>query len=133
MNGKPKTYIINFVATDAADVKVNLWQLTRYLHDSRDIIAYWNYIPLVYCIKSYLSADELTVKLRPFFPNSYMIAEIDPGNINGILPKEAWTWFYMDHHEKQELPTSLGTDLLSLYGGIPGQLLPPLPFPRKKD
>ena len=54
MNGKPTTYIINFYAEN-----VNLWQLTRYLHDSRDIVAYWNYIPLVYCIKSYLSAAEL--------------------------------------------------------------------------
>jgi hypothetical protein len=129
MNEKPKTYIINFLA---AHVEVNLWQLTRYLHDSRDIVAYWNYIPLVYCIKSYLSADELTIKLGPFFPSSFMIAEINPGNINGILPKEAWTWFYMDHHEKQsELPPSLA-DILSPYPRISGQLLPPLPFPRKK-
>jgi hypothetical protein len=132
MNDKPKTYIINFLTTDTAGVKVNLWQLTRYLHDSRDIVAYWNYIPLVYCIKSYLLADELTIKLRPFFPSSFMIAEINPDNINGILPKEAWTWFYMDHHEKQELPTSLVADLLG-PSGISGQLLPPLPFPRKKS
>jgi hypothetical protein len=129
MNEKPKTYIINFLA---AHVEVNLWQLTRYLHDSRDIIAYWNYIPLVYCIKSYLSADELTIKLKPFFPSSFMIAEINPDNINGILPKEAWTWFYMDHHEKQSLPASLA-DILSPYPRTSlGQLLPPLPFPRKK-
>jgi hypothetical protein len=132
MNEKPKTYIINFLA---ARVEVNLWQLTRYLHDSRDIVAYWNYIPLVYCIKSYLSAAELTVKLRPFFPNSFMIAEINPDNINGILPEEAWTWFYMDHHEKQELPTSLATDLLSSQypRSLATQLLPPFPFPRKKS
>jgi hypothetical protein len=25
-----------------------------------------------------------------------MIAEINPGNLNGILPEEAWSWFYMD-------------------------------------
>ena len=130
MNEKPKTYIINFVA---ADVNFNLWQLTRYLHDSRDIIAYWNYIPLVYCIKSYLSAEELTIKLRPFFPSSFMIAEINPHNINGILPKDAWTWFYIEHHQKQpELPPSLG-DLGSPYPGLLGQLLPPLPSPRKKS
>jgi hypothetical protein len=132
MNDKPKTYIINFLAGGLPSMNL-LWQPTRYLHDSRDIIAYWNYIPLVYCIKSYLSAEELTVKLRPFFPNSFMIAEINPGNINGILPKEAWTWFYMDHHEKQELPASVAADLLSSYPRTSGQLLPPLPFPRKKS
>jgi hypothetical protein len=130
MNNKPKTYIINFIA---ADVNFNLWQLTRYLHDSRDIIAYWNYIPLVYCIKSYLSAEGLTAKLRPFFPNSFMIAEINPHNINGILPKEAWTWFYIEHHKKQELPPSLA-DLFSPYPGtLSDQWLPPLPYPRKKS
>ena len=129
MNEKPKTYIINFYAKD-----VNLWQLTQYLHDSRDIIAYWNYIPLVYCIKSYVLAGELALKLQPYFPRgTFMIAEINPDNINGFLPPEAWTWFYMDHHEKQtELPPSLA-DILSPYPRTSlGQLLPPLPFPRKK-
>jgi len=101
---KQKTYIINFIAAD-----VNLWALTRYLHDSRDIIAYWNYIPLVYCVKSYLSANELTNRLRPYFPNSFMIAEINPNNLNGILPREAWPWFYMEHHQKHPLPPSLAS------------------------
>ena len=118
MNEKPKTYIINFYAAD-----VNLWQLTRYLHDSRDIVAYWNYIPLVYCIKSYLSAEELASKLMPFFPRPFMIAEINPGNINGILPEEAWTWFYMDHHEKRhEIPGGP-------YPQIPGSYQIPGPYP----
>jgi hypothetical protein len=103
MNGKPTTYIINFYAEN-----VNLWALTRYLHDSRDIIAYWNYIPLVYCIKSYLPAAELAIKLQPYFPQPFMIAEINPGNLNGILPEEAWSWFYIEHHEKQHEIPSLG-------------------------
>jgi hypothetical protein len=109
MNGKLTTYIINFYAEN-----VNLGALTRYLHDSRDIVAYWNYIPLVYCVKSYLSAYELAIKLQPYFPQSFMIGEINPGNLNGILPEEAWSWFYMDHHEKrqeiaglEDLPTLL--------------------------
>ena len=109
MNDKPKTYIINFVAAD-----VNLWSLVRYLHDSRDIIAYWNYIPLVYCVKTYLSASELTQKLRPYFPNSFMIAEINAQNLDGILPAEAWSWFYRDHHEKRgEIPRLAGLGGLS--------------------
>jgi hypothetical protein len=103
MNDKPKTYIINYYAEG-----VNHWALLRYLHDSRDIVAYWNYIPLVFCIKSYLLAEELALKLRPYFPQPFMIAEINPFNMNGILPQEAWTWFYMDHHVKQELPSTPG-------------------------
>jgi len=123
MNEKPKTYIVNFYATD-----VNLWALTEYLHASRDIIAYWNYIPLVYCIKSYLSAAELTVRLGAFFPHPFMIVEINPSNANGMLPAEAWSWFYMDHHEKRgELPSSLA----KLMGTPPPQIRP-YPLPPKR-
>jgi hypothetical protein len=121
MNGKPITYIINFYAAD-----VDLWALTRYLHDSRDIIAYWNYIPLVYCVKSYLSASELVDRLQPNLLRSFMIAEINPENLNGILPQEAWSWFYMEHHEKRALPPSLAGTL-----GVLGSLSP-YPLPPKK-
>jgi hypothetical protein len=110
MNDTPKTYIINFYAVD-----VNLWALTQYLHDSRDIIAYWNYIPLVYCVKSFLSASELTQRLHPYFPRPFLIAEISPTNIDGSLPQEAWSWFYMEHHEKTGEIPGLG----GLLGGLP--------------
>jgi hypothetical protein len=115
MNDKPNTYIINFFAQD-----VNLWALTRYLHDSRDIIAYWNYIPLVYCVKSRLSSLELAERLQPYFPRPlFMIAEINEYNINGRLPEEAWSWFYMEHHVKHELPTAIGGGLgLGSLGGF---------------
>jgi hypothetical protein len=115
MNGKPTTYIINFYAEG-----VNPWTLTRYLHDSRDIIAYWNYIPLVYCVKSYLSATELAAKLQSYFPlGNFMIAEINADNMNGILPQDAWSWFYMDHHEKKIFPPSLGGLLDAPLGPYP--------------
>jgi hypothetical protein len=118
MTDKPKTYIITFVAKDMNQVLA----LTQYLHDSREIIAYWNYIPLVYCVKSFLSAAVLREHLRPFLLNSYMIAEINHENLDGLLPKEAWSWFYMDHHEKRELPTGLLGGLGGL--GSPYPLLP---------
>src|SRR6516225_2918655 len=103
MNDKPTTYIINFFAEG-----VNIWTLTQYLHENREIIAYWNYIPLVFCVKTYLSSQELTERLQPYFPRPFMIAEINEQNINGRLPQEAWSWFYMDHHEKQALPSVIG-------------------------
>jgi hypothetical protein len=102
MNGKPTTYIINFFAEG-----VNIWTLTQYLHENREIIAYWNYIPLVFCVKTYLTSAELTARLQPYFPHPFMIAEINEHNINGRLPQEAWQWFYMDHHVKHELPKGL--------------------------
>jgi hypothetical protein len=56
-------------------------------------------------VKSRLNASEFTFKLHAFFPNAiFMIAEINVANINGVLPREAWDWFYLDHHEKTRAP-----------------------------
>jgi hypothetical protein len=104
-------YILNFWAEG-----VNLLALHQYLHDSVDVIAYWNYIPLVYCIKSRLTSTELSKKLLPFLPHGFIVAEINIWNLNGIIPPEAWHWFYLDHHEKGRPPAPVsGTDVLT-YG-----------------
>lgn len=110
--GDIKVYCITFYAQG-----VNLASFTQYLYDSTDIIAFWNYIPLVYCVKSRLSATDLTRKLLSFLTPAwgvvpmgghFMVAEINVHNINGILPRDAWDWFYLPHHEKGRAPTSLG-------------------------
>jgi hypothetical protein len=96
-----KTYILVFKQKG-----VNLAALVQYLHDSVDIAGYWNYIPLVFCVKSHLSADSLQVKLDPFFPSkTYFIGEINYPNVDGMLPESAWEWFKLDHHEKVRPPT----------------------------
>jgi hypothetical protein len=85
-----RTYVVNFDATET-----NLQSFNQYLMDSREIIAYWNYVPLSYMVKSRLTAIELQARLRPFFAGRYFIvAEVNPGNINGSLPPQAWEWFY---------------------------------------
>src|SRR5947208_3365240 len=80
-------------------VDVNIPALVQYLYDSADIIAFWNYVPLVYCVKSRLSARELVIKLRPFFPQEtgLFVMEVTPSYMDGFLPEEAWRWFYLDH------------------------------------
>ncbi len=99
-NGDIKIYILTFFGRD-----VNIATLNQYLFDSADIIAFWNYIPLVYCVKSRATATDLAYKLTPFFPNgNFLVAEITPNNINGILPNPAWDWFYLNHHEKHRPP-----------------------------
>jgi hypothetical protein len=99
-----KVYVITFAVAG-----VNLQSLNQYLYDSVDIIAFWNYVPLVYCVKSRLSSGELAIKLTPFFPHGqFFIAEINRSNINGILPTPAWDWFYLDHHEKNHPPAPMG-------------------------
>jgi hypothetical protein len=117
-----KTYIVNFVATG-----VNLAALNQYLYDSSDIIAFWNYIPLVYCVKSHLDATTLMYKLSSFFPHrTFLIAEINKENLNGMLPQPAWDWFYLEHHEKHRPPAPIGgllsLDPRHLGGGLLGDL-----------
>jgi hypothetical protein len=121
-NGGVKVYIVTFGVMD-----VNIAALNQYLFDSSDIIAFWNYVPLVYCVKSRATATDLAVKLTPFFPRgTFFIAEINPGNVNGILPKPAWDWFYLPHHEKHRAPVppappfgGLGSALTGAFGLAP--------------
>jgi hypothetical protein len=132
-----KIYVVTFSVTD-----VNLPALNQYLFDSADIIAFWNYVPLVYCVKSRLTAAELAIKLSPFFPNgNFFVAEVNRFNMNGVLPKPAWDWFYLHHHEKHRAPApvKLGNALTGAFGvspfaptlgGLAGLLNPPPP--RKK-
>jgi hypothetical protein len=96
-----KTYCLTFGVVD-----VNIPAVVQYLYDSSDILAFWNYVPLVYCLKSRLNSTDLAMKLRPFFPPAgpYLIAEINEENLNGVLPTEAWSWFYLDHHQKTRAP-----------------------------
>jgi hypothetical protein len=106
-----KTYCVTFGVMDMP----NLATLVQYLFDSADILAFWNYIPLVYCVKSRLSSQELAMKLRPFFApqGPFMIAEVKVENLDGILPNEAWRWFYLEHHEKTHAPTFFYPPILS--------------------
>jgi hypothetical protein len=79
--------------------------LNRYLHDIPDVIAYWNYVPHVFCVKTKLSVESFAKNLEPFFPqNNLFIAEINPMNLNGMLPPAAWEWFQLGHHEKNRGP-----------------------------
>jgi hypothetical protein len=109
-----KVYVITFGVTD-----VNLAAFVQYLYDSQDIIAFWNYVPLVYCVKSRLGATELVRKLAPFFPRGALfVAEINVWNMNGLLPMAAWDWFYLQHHEKIRPPAAVAP-------WVPGLLSPP--------
>lgn len=101
------TYCITFGTQD-----VNVLAFVQYLYDSNDVIAFWNYVPLVYCIKSRLSSYELAVKVTPFFPHgTFFIAEVNVYNVDGRLSNAAWEWFYLDHHQKT--PTNALAGLLS--------------------
>lgn len=76
-----KTYCLTFGVQD-----VNISAVVRYLYDSNDVIAFWNYVPLVYCIKSRLTSSELALKLQPFFPRgTFFVAEVNVYNVDGSI------------------------------------------------
>lgn len=86
-----RTYIITFFGPSA-----NLAGFTHFLTSRTDLFkGYWNHIPLVYFVKSEYDAGTLADYLQNFFPEGmYVIAEVNPSNLNGRLPKDAWNWFY---------------------------------------
>ena len=101
-----KTYMIAITIQNT-----NLHSLELELKTSPLFLAYWNYIPLIYCIKSNFSAQDITITLNQFCPGGgYIIAEVNPININGLLPKQAWDWFYepIQHKGLLNKLTSLG-------------------------
>jgi hypothetical protein len=76
-------------------------------------------------VKTRLNATELTAKLQPFFPsNRFMAAEINVHNINGVLSKDAWDWFYLPHHEKSR-PPSFPSGVFGAPTLLGGLLKPP--------
>jgi hypothetical protein len=107
--------------------------LHRYIMDSKDFIGYWNYIPFVYIVKSYESLPVLREKFRYILTNgSFLLAEISGPHVDGLLPREAWEWFWHSHAQlslaevlQQQLgPTKppAGIGGVNLLGGIAGLL-----------
>ena len=93
-----RTYIISPTLVPGT----NLPAFEQYLKDSQDILGYWNYIPLLYCVKSRLPSQQLSIKVSPFFlGQNFLVAELSLYNINGALPQAAWDWFYTNHVAKE--------------------------------
>ncbi len=87
---EPRIYSINFAAAG-----VNIEAFNRYLTDSKDIEGFWNYIDCVYFVKSRLTAKELALKISPFFNHeTFIVAETNPKNVDGMMPPVSWEWFY---------------------------------------
>jgi len=128
---EPRLYLIVFDATKNPDV---LGALHRYIMDSRDFVGYWNYIPLVYIVKSYESMSVLREKLRYILTGGkFLIVEISSRTIDGLMPREAWDWFYYSHGQlsldelvrqagENKTTGGIGIGGLSGLGGLGGFL-----------
>jgi hypothetical protein len=69
--------------------------IQHFITTNPNILAYWNYLPYVYCVKSNLGSLALRNLLDPIFSQgSFLIAELNKGNLDGRLQQEAWPWFY---------------------------------------
>jgi len=98
-----RTYIIVY---DATKPGVSPPAIHQYIVDSKDIVAWMSYIPLVHFVKTRLEPAQLAGKLTVFLQSTYfVVAEVTAYNVNGLLPKPGWDWFYFDH-ERLLLPSS---------------------------
>lgn len=88
-----KTYMIVFYNTN-----VNVVYLNQYIMNSPYVLSYWNYLPLIYCIKSRANVNDLRIHFEPMLGlQNFLIAEIKPNNISGRLPPAAWPWFQQNN------------------------------------
>lgn len=97
MNNPIKTYIINFFVPNLSheELGVVLSKINSFVQRDTSVRAYWNYIPLVYCVKSSSTSTELAARISALLPTAQVfVAELNAENIDGQLPKDAWTWFY---------------------------------------
>lgn len=122
-----KTYILTYFAGGLQKYDHTVFQLENFLRHNEAILGFWNYIPLVYCLKSRLHSSQLTQLLAPILNTQFIICEIKPDNIDGQLPQVAWDWFYAAPEPK----VSDRSIISSIMGSGPpalsnlGQILPP--------
>jgi hypothetical protein len=117
-------YIVTF-ALPPVDGGQKLQSFEYFLRFNHNVLGYWNYIPLVYCFKSRLNANELRAIIFPILEGQFILTEVNPDNMDGALPGKAWEWFYSPPEERSAItgllgsPTHLG-QLGKPTGGISG-------------
>jgi hypothetical protein len=102
-----------------------LLTVQQYIQGSKDFVGYWNYLPFVFIVKTYLPLATLRSKLQALFPNGgFLVAEVSPAGVDGMLPNAAWDWFNYSHGQLSlgDLFTTQasGTNLLRALGSQGG-------------
>lgn len=91
-----KTYIMTFLGQG-----IEIWRVNQLIQTSPYVISYWNYLPLVYCLKSKHSVAELRAHFDQVLQyQNFIIAEINPNAVDGRLSGEAWDWFREDPNQQ---------------------------------
>jgi hypothetical protein len=130
-----KTYVLNFFQPNP---NWNIQGLHNYIRESKAFVGWSNRLPMVYYLMSRLTAPEIRTRLVPIFAGgNFIVAEIDRFNMDGLMPQDAWDWFYsieraaalpspppIDLGSPQEGWSKYLTDILSKPTGL---LAPPKP------
>ena len=119
--------VYTYLLTTMEGRGVNWDSFIYYLKYNPAILGYWNWLPFVFAVKTTMTALELAQALRAHcIPEAFfMIAEINPANLNGYMPPDAWKWFY--EQPTQRLAGTIYQEVVGNTGS-----LPPLPLPPSK-
>ncbi|GJE46183.1 hypothetical protein [Methylobacterium soli] len=89
----PKIYSLNFQASSNTHYKI----VENWLYIDVRILDYYSPIPLVYFIKTNLTARQLAEATSFMFPDvGAIFARINTQDLDGVLGPGAWEWFYKD-------------------------------------
>lgn len=112
-----KLYILSF---DPLSPALDLDELHNAVTGSDAIAAWAHYHPGCYFLTSDLSATDLKNVVRGPFragqmtATSFVITEIGTDNMNGILPRQAWTW--LQNRRSEGARSHAGPDQLQPAG-----------------
>ena len=96
MTAANKVYVVVFAAKG---LPVTPMQLNEFITNNKNIIRWWNYIPLCYVFISNMNSSDLTDMFGKFLENlsaDFILAEIDVENVEGWLPDDAWEAYRRD-------------------------------------
>lgn len=100
-----KVYVLIVNASTLSRMDDSIFKLTQYMRFNANILAYWNYIPWTWCLKTRLHSSQIRPDLLDILGGQFMLCEVNPQNADGLLPQVAWDWFYADPSAP---PLSLG-------------------------
>lgn len=87
-----KYYLIVY---DASSKTVSWQQVANFIKYCNQFRRWWGNLPLVWVVESDLSASDIRgILTATMSGTSFIVVEIDRSNLDGVLPRFAWDWFY---------------------------------------
>jgi hypothetical protein len=94
-----RTYMIAF---DPLSPTLDVERVNDYVKHTSDFAAWWNHVHYLYLVVSDLNADEIADRLKSHTNgSSFLVIQVDPGDSEGLLPKQAWNWIRSHEEELQ--------------------------------